>query len=496
MRVKILLGLILIIAFLLRFYNLSENPPGLYWDEVSNGYNAYSVLKTAKDEYGVFLPTVFRSYDDYKPPVYIYSIIPSILVFGLSEFAVRFPSAAGGVLTVFLVYLITKKLFQNRRLALFASFFLAISPWHIQFSRGGFEANFMVFLTLSGLYLFLQSKEKLHMLLLSAAVFGLAFNTYQGAKMWGPLFMLTIVFFWKKELIRYGKKLIFPLLILALFSLPVILNFNQSFLRGKAVSVFSEQGTDKIEAFAKGYFSHFSFVFLFTKGDTIGRHSVPGMGELYVFQLPLIVVGMFLLFKSKFKNKNFLITWLILAPIPAALSAPTPHSLRALTFIPLWSVISALGLNFILKFTYGRNVKLFGFAAIFFIGLFNFITYLHLYHKHYPKEKGPDWQDGYRQMLSYVNQAKDRYATVAISDTLGRSYIYTLFYLKFDPANYQAGGSQQAFDKFEFFKYSWDKKKPEKALVVASTREGAGPEILKEIHTYGGDIAFRIFEQE
>src|SRR3989344_9550426 len=174
LHLKFLLAGIVLLAFILRFYNLETNPPGLYWDEVSNGYNAYSVLKTAKDEYGVFLPTVFRSYDDYKPPVYIYAVVPSIAVFGLNEFAVRFPSAAGGVLTVFLVYLVTKKFFRNVKLALFASFFLAISPWHIQFSRGGFEANFMIFLTILGLYLFLHSKEKFYLLILSAISFGFA----------------------------------------------------------------------------------------------------------------------------------------------------------------------------------------------------------------------------------------------------------------------------------------------------------------------------------
>src|SRR3989338_10790344 len=117
MRTKLLIILILLLAFVLRFYNLSQNPPGLYWDEVSNGYNAYSVLKTAKDEYGVFLPIVFRSYDDYKPPVYVYSIVPSIAVFGLNEFAVRFPSAIAGVLTVFLSYLISLKLFKKAKVA-------------------------------------------------------------------------------------------------------------------------------------------------------------------------------------------------------------------------------------------------------------------------------------------------------------------------------------------------------------------------------------------
>ena len=475
---------------------MDVNPPGLYWDEVSNGYNAYSVLKTAKDEYGVFLPTVFRSYDDYKPPVYIYAVVPSIAVFGLNEFAVRFPSAAGGVLTVLLTYLITKKLFKNAKLALFAAFFLAISPWHIQFSRGGFEVNFMVFLTLFGLYLFLQSKGKFPLILVCATIFGLAFNTYQGAKIWVPLFIFAIGCFWREELLEHGKKLFLPLFIVAIFTLPVVLNLNQSFVRGKSVSVFSQKETNKVEIFLKGYFSHFSPAFLFTKGDSIGRHSVPGMGELYVFQMPLIAVGIYLLFRSKIKYKNFLLIWLILAPIPAALSSPTPHALRAITFIPLWSIVSALGLNYILKLTHSRYMKMFGLAALFLIGLFNFITYLHLYHKHYPKEKGPDWQDGYRQMLSYINQVQDKYETIAISDTLGRSYIYTLFYLKYDPAKYQAGGSQQSFDKFEFFKYSWQKKKSGKALVVASTREGAGPEIIKEIHTFGGDVAFRIFEQK
>ena len=495
MRLKILLGLILVLAFILRFYNLAQNPPGLYWDEVSNGYNAYSVLKTARDEYGVFLPTNFRSYDDYKPPVYIYSIIPSILVFGLTELAVRFPSAAGGVLTVFLVYLITKKLFQKVKLALFTSFFLAISPWHIHFSRGGFEANFMVFLTILGFYFFLQSKNKYYLLLFSVVVLGLVFNAYQGAKIWVPLFMFAIVFFGREELFEHGKKLIFPLLILVLFSLPVILNFGQSFVRGKSVSIFSEQEINKIEVFAKGYFSHFSPTFLFVKGDSIGRHSVPGMGQLYVFELPLILAGIYLLFRDRFKYRNFLIVWLILAPIPAALSSPTPHSLRAITFIPLWSIISAYGLSFILKFNYNIKIKNLFLAGLFFVGLFNFITYLHLYHKHYPKEKGPDWQDGYRKMLDYVNKVEDNYSTIAISDALGRSYIYTLFYLKYDPQKYQTEGGQEGFDKYEFFNYSLDKKEG-RTLIVASTREGTGPTILKEIHTFGGDVAFRIFEQE
>src|SRR3990172_3711920 len=110
----ILLGLILILAAVLRFWHISQNPPSLYWDEASLGYNAYSILKTGRDEHGKFLPfTNFAAFGDYKPPGYIYFSVPSVGVFGLNEFAIRFPSAFFGILTVLLAYFLTKKLFEN-----------------------------------------------------------------------------------------------------------------------------------------------------------------------------------------------------------------------------------------------------------------------------------------------------------------------------------------------------------------------------------------------
>ena len=111
---KIILLFIILLALFLRVYKLSKVPPSLYWDEASLGYNAYSILLTARDEYGKFLPlTNFAAFGDYKPPGYIYAAVPSIAIFGLNEFSVRFPSAFFGVLTVILVYLISRKFFQN-----------------------------------------------------------------------------------------------------------------------------------------------------------------------------------------------------------------------------------------------------------------------------------------------------------------------------------------------------------------------------------------------
>ena len=143
---KVFLIAIILVASVLRLYKLGSVPPSLYWDEASLGYNAYSILTTAHDEHGKFLPlTNFGTFGDYKPPGYIYATVPSIAIFGLSDFAIRFPSAFFGVLTVLLTYFLTKKFFESEVVAQVATLFLAISPWHLQFSRGAFEANLGLF---------------------------------------------------------------------------------------------------------------------------------------------------------------------------------------------------------------------------------------------------------------------------------------------------------------------------------------------------------------
>jgi len=118
---KFLLILIIIIAIFLRIWHLDLNPPSLYWDEASLGYNAYSILLSGADEHGEKLPLDrFIAFGDYKPPGYIYSTVFSMAVFGPNEFAVRFPSAMGGILMVILTYFLTKKLLTSVKVFLLA----------------------------------------------------------------------------------------------------------------------------------------------------------------------------------------------------------------------------------------------------------------------------------------------------------------------------------------------------------------------------------------
>jgi len=77
--------LIIILAAVLRLYNISNNPPALSWDEAAIGWNAKSIFHTRRDEWGTRLPLTFRSFGDYKAPVYIYLTAPLVGFLALTK---------------------------------------------------------------------------------------------------------------------------------------------------------------------------------------------------------------------------------------------------------------------------------------------------------------------------------------------------------------------------------------------------------------------------
>ena len=145
MKLKYIVGFILIciFAFAIRFYRVSSVPPALSWDEVSIGYNAWSILKTGRDEHGKYFPLdTFVSYGDYKPTLPVYLTVPFVFMFGLNEISVRLPSVVFGTFAVlfvlfalrsFVIFFKRQFRFKERSIfALIAAGVLSLSPWHIQ----------------------------------------------------------------------------------------------------------------------------------------------------------------------------------------------------------------------------------------------------------------------------------------------------------------------------------------------------------------------------
>lgn len=118
-----MIWLVSIIALILRLIVLNQS---LWLDEAINVNNARALdLKSLALAY---------SLHDFHPPLYHILLRGWILLFGSSEIAVRIPSIIFGVITVYLTYLIGKKLFEEKT-ALIGATLMATAPLHIYYSQ-------------------------------------------------------------------------------------------------------------------------------------------------------------------------------------------------------------------------------------------------------------------------------------------------------------------------------------------------------------------------
>lgn len=465
----LLIGIIFLAAFF-RFWQLTDVPPSLYWDEVSQGYNAYLIAETGRDEHRESFPLArFQAFGDYKAPVNIYLTAASILAFGKTDFAVRFPSAVLGTLTVLATYFFVSYLFFKDKkaewYALLSAFLLSISPWHIQLSRASFEANIATFFTVLGAILFFYAvRKRPWTIVLSVISFVLAFYSFNSHRIFVPLLVLLLAAVEYRELVKMKKQAIIGTLIGVILLLPFAIYFStpESKLRFQEVNIFSDisiieksnqlTAEDHNSLFAKvvdnrrvlfaekyleNYFSFFDPKFLFITGDQNPRFSDQSNGELFLFMIPLLLIGLYNLF---WYRKQFLVIigWLLLSPIAAATAREVPHALRGETFIPTFEVIASVGLVSIFIFLYKHFKK---FAIVFpitvsIVILISVFQFWHNYLNHNPIKYSSDWQYGYKQTINKVHEIEKNYDKIYFTNAYGRAYIYIAWYDEFDPQRF------------------------------------------------------------
>lgn len=475
LRIKknLILVVIILVAAIVRLWKVGIIPPGLFGDEVDTGYQAYSILKTGRDYFGNFLPVHFQSFGDWRVPLYIYLDSLFVAFLGLNELAVRLPSAILGILGVLATYFLVKKITSRVGIALLAAFLLAISPWHIQLSRIGLEAIFLPVLFPLGIIAFLKAvevKKGYKWFMVSGFILGLSVYTYNTPKLFLPLLVLSLIFIWRKELLANRKKAIFFLAALLVILIPLGVDFikGSSQARFLSISIFSDsQVSEKVrlaregcdyqgivvrllhnkvtvwtDTFVKNYLSSVSTDFLFAKGDLNPRHAVGGRGELYLFELPFLILGLGIVFLKAFKDKRkvfqLILAWLVLSPIPAALTQNGgTHAIRLFLFIPWFQIVTALGIWAVWEYIHSRRVKISLIALLSFIICLSVFSYTHDYFVHYPKISGRWWNYGYREIFDYVNINQCKYDKIYISSSWEPPIVYVMFYSRYPVRNAQ-----------------------------------------------------------
>lgn len=546
-----ILVLILIIGLglFLRVYKLSSVPVALNGDEAGFGYNAYAILTTGRDEHGQFLPDVFKSFGDYKPPIFVYMLVPLVYIFGLTELTVRMPIAILSTILIVITYLIARELFKSKWISLVSAFLISISAWAIQFSRAGWEASLGLFFTTLGIYLFLIGLRNFKWFWGSAVVFVLAFYSYHAEKLAVPLLIITLLLIFK-PFKAFTKKNILLLVFLIIASIPALIgitNFSgQSRARGSLIidylfsstkdniyklSSTSESSSpvddliwhsrvaNSITDISSKLFAYISPANLFVYGDEVGRHSSEGFGVLYPYEFVLLLSAIYFFIKSKkTKYDLFLIAWILIGTLPAMITKDKLHSIRSLLALPPIYIFEAWGLIELLKAVRRFNRRLvLPVLVVFLIG--SLIYLIHFFQSYFiftPVSRANWWQYGYKEMVLTVAQNQDRFDNVVVDSpkTYGNPYIFFLFYQKYDANKYNQQVIREddlvhkvvpvySFGKYKFREVYWpDDRSKSKTLFVGTEmsipkQDLNDPQkfkLIKEITDPKGDVVFRIVE--
>lgn len=195
--------------FIISFYFFSrlalidKIPPGVSNDEADNGYEAYSLLKTGKDQWGKVWPiTDFLGFGDHRLPVYIYSIIPFEAILGLNSVSIRLPSVVSGVVILILTYILARAWFSDL-VGKLAAIILVAMPWFWGMTRVAIEPPVALAFILAGTFVLWNSRERLRFYLSSGFIFVLAMFSYPGIRLFLPIWVSYLAYFCLRKRVRF-----------------------------------------------------------------------------------------------------------------------------------------------------------------------------------------------------------------------------------------------------------------------------------------------------
>lgn len=543
LRWLFLVFLILLAGFL-RFYKLGEIPNGLYQDETAIGYNAYSILETGKDEHGISTPVYFKSFGDYKLPVYIYLTTISVKLFGLTEWAVRFPSALFGTLSVLVMYLFIRELFNRTQitelndqhgkknfighwvlssefLAGFSALLFAINPWHLHYSRATFEVSIALFFFLLG-GLFLIRQEKRGAFFFGTLCFIIALYTYNLTRLLSPL--LYVLFLWVyKDRVRHVSKN--ELVGTTIFSLFLLLPFLSTLLAGGGAAsargtfiftsssvqapllelrsyflslpplwnkIFFNQMISSLWLYFNNVARYFSVEFFFLTGSAHGNHSIGNVGQFYLFELPLVLIGLFQILNIKksqsyklmrphdfvYSLSSLILGWTSITILTAALTREAPHATRSFFLLVPLVTFCAIGLLHVLSWLKSRRIIILIGAAFV---MYNLVYYFSSYYLRFPIFYAKQWRAEDKELALFIKSIEAQYDHIIVDKESGLVYPSLLFFQQFPPKNFQEtvkrspddseGFSEVvSFGKYEFRQIDWAKEiRSPRTLFVTST---------------------------
>jgi len=355
------LGL-LALALAVRLYRLDQVPPGLYFDEATNGVDTMTILS---GRYPVFFEQTFG-----REPLFIYLQALSVGLLGRTAFALRLTAAVVGSATILAAYWLVRELYgranaSGRSVALWTALFLALSYWHIALSRLGFRAISLPLVACLAFAAFWRAWRALEAGSRSWAaavgcglLVGLSAYTYLASRFL-PLLLLAsagvgvVATDAAKVSRRRGLLALTAIAVVAMLVFAPLgyyfLTHPGSFIgRASMISAFNPQlNQGHVLSDLAGSVAKTAAMFGFL-GDPNLRHNPAGRPALEWWLLPWMVAGVGLAIGRRSRPGLFALVWCIVFALPAVVTTSTagmPSHLRTVAMAPGVYLLVAQGLE-------------------------------------------------------------------------------------------------------------------------------------------------------
>ncbi len=370
-----LLVLILLVGALLRLPNLETAPPGLHYDEAANAILAAEI--GLKGERPIFI----SSYTG-KEVLYFYLAGGLMRLVGPSVFTLRLTSAFVGLLTIATTYWLGRELTRDRRLALIAAMLMAVSFWHLVFSRLGFRAvtqPLLQGLAVAALWRGFR-RDSWRWLLFGGVALGLTAYTYLAARLFPVALLIGFLpFLISRSRQRWGQMVVVGGVALAVLA-PLLRYF---WVHPDAFWVRISQ-VSPTETISLGESIGRSLGMFFLQGDPYIRFNVPFRPLFDWFWGALLVAGWLVCLvwvrrvRAGWQRGGLLlltaVPFIMLLPTALATGEIVPSNLRAIGLMPFIFLLPAVGLlalvtDLVTRFQLGRVA-----TAVYIVGLAALVT--------------------------------------------------------------------------------------------------------------------------
>lgn len=480
MKPKTVFLLIIILASVLRFLYLGAVPLGITHDEMGYIYNAYSIAKTGRNVFGELLPIFTWMTRGGFPfmPVPVYSLVPLFWILPLSPAVARFLPALLGVLDVMLLYFITLRLFKHTPLALLSALFLAISPWHLHFSRSAYDANYALFYFLFAIAAFIWELPKKRIPWIWVLSLATAMFSYRGMSiLFLPIGALLYWFASSTRTMR-PKQRVGVVLGMALCTLllgaTVFLNGGGYTKEGMQVFAnpnmqeeldtkireatgplsirrfFTNKPVYILDRLRENYLKSYSpeFLFLYTEPNAI--YSIWSRGRLYFIDLFFVILGFRYLFCLS-KPAAFVWTgFFLIGGIPGGIGG-LPYSSRNFFLAAIFPVLSAAGLMHVVSLIKGKFLRTSAIVCVTLLYTYALGSYLYDYYGRYAPQQAEAWAKSIKEISVLSAQKQKDHDMVFLGKTSFGDSVEYAFWNRIDPRIVQDTWKNRQEKPFVYF---------------------------------------------